>query len=94
MAYRRDYPPLYPAVADAGADRRRDVVHEDHPALSRLGTDQSCRYVRAGSVGVVHAAAAVHSAKWNIAAVRRSVLLGFSRVLDSADGLPAAADGA
>ncbi len=40
MAYRRVHAPLHPAAADAGADRRRHLVHENHPALSGLGAYQ------------------------------------------------------
>ena len=94
MAYRGDPPSLPPAAVDAGADGRRDLVYENHPAVSGLGVYQPDGHDGPGSLGLLHAAAAVYPAERHSPAVRGSLLLGLGRVLDRADGLPAAAHGA
>lgn len=52
MAYRRHYTPLYFVNFDSGANRRRDLVYEDHSALSGMGAHQSYGYGGAGYLGL------------------------------------------
>ncbi len=91
MAYRRHYTPLYFVNFDSGANRCRDLVYEDHSALSGMGAHQSYGYGGAGYLGLLYAAPALHAANRYPDFVCRAVLLGVSRILDGADGLPATA---
>ena len=92
MAYRRHHSSLYPAAADAVADRSGHLVYENHSALSGLGADQPGRHGGAEPVDLVHAAAAVRVAERRSDPLRGAVLLGFRRLLDRVNGLPAAID--
>lgn len=91
MAYRRLYPPLYSAAADAGADRCGDTVHENHFALRGWALINPADMV-GQNLWVSFMQLLPYVLQSGILILFAVLLLGFRGILDRADGLPAAAD--